>query len=71
MLNKLLPPQVLIIVSLEDTFDGAMIVLAAFTLNFLHPGMLLAGYEDRIKRVDVGTIGGKEKATGSPSFGSL
>ena len=70
MLNNLLPPQVLIVVLLADTFDGAMIVLAAFTLNFLHPGMLLAGYEDRIQPVDEGAIGGKATTTGFPSFGS-
>lgn len=34
-----------------DVFDGAMITLGMFTLNFMHPGMLLkstaadAGYE--------------------------
>jgi hypothetical protein len=55
---------------LFNAFDGAMIVIAAFTLNFLNPGMLLAGYEDRIQRVDVGAIE-KEKATSSPSVGSV
>ena len=70
MLNHLLPLQVLILVPLADTFDGSMIILAAFTLNFLHPGMLLAEY-NRIQRVDVGVLGGKEKTTGSPSVGSL
>jgi hypothetical protein len=70
LLNNLLPLQVLIIVPLADAFDGAMIVIAAFTLNFLNPGMLLAGYEDRIQRVDVGAIE-KEKATSSPSVGSV
>ena len=71
MLNNLLPPQVLIIVPLADTFDGAMIILAAFTLNVLHPGMLLAGYDDRIDRVDVGGVVGKEKIADSPSVGSV
>jgi hypothetical protein len=70
LLSNLYPPQVLIIVPLADVFDGAMIVIATFTLNFLNPGMLLAGYEDRIQRVDVGAIG-KEKATSSPSVGSI
>lgn len=70
MPNNLLLPQVLIIVLLADTFDGSMIILATFTLNFLHPGRLLAEY-NRIQRVDVGTFGGKETTTGSPSTGSL
>jgi len=28
---------------LPDVFDGAMIVLAVFVLNFIHPGWFLSG----------------------------
>ncbi|KAH8980851.1 hypothetical protein EDB86DRAFT_508972 [Lactarius hatsudake] len=47
---------------LFNAFDGSMIVLATFTLNFLHPGVLLRGYD----RVKVGP--GTAKIIGSPSF---
>lgn len=51
---------------LLNAFDGAMIVLATFTLNLLHPGMLvLRGYD----RVKVGPS--TEKIVGSPSFQSV
>ncbi|KAH9039416.1 RTA1-like protein [Lactarius hengduanensis] len=50
---------------LFNAFDGAMIVLATFTLNFLHPGVLLRGYD----RVKVGPS--TEKIVGSPSFQSV
>ncbi|KAI9433917.1 RTA1-domain-containing protein [Lactarius indigo] len=46
---------------LFNAFDGNMIVLATFTLNFLHPGVLLRGYD----RVRVGSS--TEKAIGSAS----
>ncbi len=40
----------LILTVLSDVLDGAMIVLAIYTLNFFHPGVLLADtdpkYED-------------------------
>ncbi|KAG5653459.1 hypothetical protein H0H81_000228 [Sphagnurus paluster] len=28
-----------------NVFDGAMIVLAMYTMNFVHPGVFLAGYD--------------------------
>jgi len=57
-----------VIISTEwlfDSFDGAMIVLATFTLNILHPGMLLRGYD----RVEVETSA--EKFTSSTSVQSV
>jgi len=42
-----------------------MIVLAIFTLNFFHPGVLLRGYD----RVEVGPS--TEKIIGSPSAQSV
>jgi len=50
---------------LFDSFDGAMIVLATFTLNILHPGVLLRGYD----RVEVETSA--EKFTSSTSVQSV
>lgn len=48
-----------------DVLDGAMIVLAMFTLNLFHPGYLLPSIcEDMCRQVDVETL------TGSPSNGS-
>jgi hypothetical protein len=53
-----------------DTFDGAMIVLAAFTLNILHPGTLLREYDERVERIEVGAIG-QDKIASSPSVQSV
>lgn len=53
-----------------DTFDGAMIVSATFTLNILHPGLLLRGYDNRFKHFEAGTISRKEKIARSPSIQS-
>ncbi|KAI9457817.1 RTA1-like protein [Lactarius psammicola] len=50
---------------LFNAFDGAMIVLATFTLNFFHPGVLLRGYD----RVEVGPSA--EKIIGSSSVQSV
>ncbi|KAI9433925.1 RTA1-domain-containing protein [Lactarius indigo] len=50
---------------LFNAFDGAMIVLATFTLNFLHPGVLLRGYD----RVRVGPS--TEKTIGSANSQSV
>ena len=55
----------LIIRSNADSFDGAMIVLATFTLNILHPGVLLRGYD----RVEAETS--EEKITSSTSVQSV
>jgi hypothetical protein len=43
-----------------------MIVLAAFTLNILHPSMLLREYDERVERIEVGAIG-QDKIASSPS----
>jgi hypothetical protein len=32
--------------NLEDVFDGTMIVLAIYTLNFFHPGIFLPFHDD-------------------------
>ena len=46
-----------------------MIVLATFTLNILHPGILLREYDERLERIEVGTVG-KHNITSSPSVQS-
>jgi hypothetical protein len=52
-----------------DTFDGAMIVLATYSLNIFHPGRLLSGY-DELERVEVG-VADKDKISHSPSAQSV
>lgn len=47
---------------LFNAFDGSLIVLAIFTLNVLHPGVLLRGY-DRVDEVGLSA----EKITRSPT----
>ena len=56
MLNNLLPLQSAnhCLFINTDAFDGAMIVLATFTLNFLHPGRLLRGYDNEAEDISNG-----------------
>ena len=47
-----------------------MIVLATFTLNILHPGILLREYDECVERIEVGAIE-KHKIAYSPSVQSV
>jgi hypothetical protein len=58
---------------LTDVLDGAMIVLAMFTLNFLHPGLRFRGVASPLKSRGEKTDGQLESQPGSttPTDGGM